>query len=301
LTGNEAGAFVESRETFVVLDCAGEQCVAVHSPAHGERSPGRDIGVVIVVGGPQYRTGSHRQFVLLARDLARDGIPVLRFDYRGMGDSDGEARSFESIDDDIAAAIAALKRESGVARVVLWGLCDGASAALMYAARDRRVAGIVAANPWAHAPETEAHVRLRHYYLSRIASGDFWRKLLARRVDLKRGSTELFQAIKMRPGGSSISSGTAYLQRMRDGWRRFEGPVLFLLSGHDYTAKEFEHWVASDAELSRMFCAPAMRIRRLEQADHTFSSRAWHEDVAKATAAWIAELSEISERDAPNG
>ena len=44
-------------------------------------------GILIVVGGPQYRTGSHRQFTLLARQFASDGIPTMRFDYRGMGES----------------------------------------------------------------------------------------------------------------------------------------------------------------------------------------------------------------------
>ena len=62
-------------------------------------------GVVILVGGPQYRVGSHRQFLLLARALAQHGVPVLRFDFRGMGDSDGEFHGFEKLDKDIAAAI----------------------------------------------------------------------------------------------------------------------------------------------------------------------------------------------------
>lgn len=55
------------------------------------------LGLLMVVGGPQYRVGSHRQFVLLARDLAAAGIPVFPFDYRGMGDSTGQARDFEGI------------------------------------------------------------------------------------------------------------------------------------------------------------------------------------------------------------
>ena len=42
-------------------------------------------GVLIAVGGPQYRLGCHRQFLLLARALAKAGYPVMRFDYRGMG------------------------------------------------------------------------------------------------------------------------------------------------------------------------------------------------------------------------
>jgi len=49
-----------------------------------------DTGVLIVVGGPQYRVGSHRQFVMLARFLADHGVPCMRFDYRGMGDVSGE-------------------------------------------------------------------------------------------------------------------------------------------------------------------------------------------------------------------
>ena len=79
-----------------------------------------------MVGGPQYRVGSHRQFVLLARDLAADGFPVFRFDYRGMGDSEGEFRGFEHVEDDIAAAVEAFRSASpGLREIVLWGLCDG--------------------------------------------------------------------------------------------------------------------------------------------------------------------------------
>ena len=87
-------------------------------------------GVVVIVGGPQYRAGSHRQFVLLSRALGAAGYPVLRFDYRGMGDSTGAQRDFEAVSADIAAAIGALQqRVPAVRQVALWGLCDGASIA----------------------------------------------------------------------------------------------------------------------------------------------------------------------------
>jgi len=79
------------QERASVFGCGGDRLVGIlHAPA--ERA--RDIGVLVVVGGPQYRVGSHRQFVRMARDFAAAGYPVLRFDHRGIGDSDGAARSF---------------------------------------------------------------------------------------------------------------------------------------------------------------------------------------------------------------
>ena len=93
-------------ETPVCFDCAGESLIGIVA----EATRPAPVGVVIVVGGPQYRVGSHRQFVLLARSLAAAGWSVLRFDHRGIGDSEGEPRSFEAIDADIAAAIDAMHR-----------------------------------------------------------------------------------------------------------------------------------------------------------------------------------------------
>src|SRR5882672_7230784 len=103
-------------ELPVLFHCEGDQLVGVLA----RPDQPRDVGVVVVVGGPQYRVGSHRQFILLARTLASEGIACLRFDYRGMGDSEGEARSFESVDADIACATAELTRlVPSVRRVVL--------------------------------------------------------------------------------------------------------------------------------------------------------------------------------------
>ena len=63
-------------EQPLLIECAGEQLVGIISrpPVAAPAA----LGVVIVVGGPQYRAGSHRMFVELARALATAGHAVLR-------------------------------------------------------------------------------------------------------------------------------------------------------------------------------------------------------------------------------
>ena len=137
-------------EQALSFGCGDDSLVGVlHKPHRDDTNA--DIGVVVVVGGPQYRAGSHRQLVQLARALAAAGYPALRFDVRGMGDSSGALRDFEHITPDIGAAIDALRREqSQLKNVVLCGLCDGASAALLYLhdTADPCVRGLVLMNPW---------------------------------------------------------------------------------------------------------------------------------------------------------
>jgi hypothetical protein len=70
-----------------------------------------------------------------------------------------------------------------VERVVLWGLCDAASAALDYwhSARDSRVAAMALLNPWVRSETTLAKAHIKHYYAQRIVSREFWSKLFAGR------------------------------------------------------------------------------------------------------------------------
>lgn len=270
-------------ETPVCFDCAGESLIGIVA----EATRPAPVGVVIVVGGPQYRVGSHRQFVLLARSLAAAGWSVLRFDHRGIGDSEGEPRSFEAIDADIAAAIDAMHRFlPGLRGVVVFGLCDAASALMMYAHRDRRVLGLVLANPWARGAESYAKAQLRHYYLQRFVSAAFWRKVLSGQFkpwqSLSGLASSVGQAVHGQPATGS------YRERMLAGLRNYEGRVLWLLSGNDLTAQEFLQYTAGHGGSDLL--QPGDRIARLDlpAADHTFARPDWQREAESATVAWLA-------------
>ena len=246
-------------------------------------------GVLIVVGGPQYRAGSHRQFLLLARSLADRGVPVMRFDHRGIGDSDGPYCGFEALDDDIAAAIDAfLTACPQIEEVVLWGLCDAVSAILFYAYRDARVAGIVLANPWVRTPDSEARVYLRHYYLRRLTQGDLWRGILTGRVDPFPAASSLLHLLGQRGGKNPKDGPSAALpDRMAQGLADFQGPAMLIMSGQDLTAREFDDVTHQSALWRRLLVEERITRKDLAPADHTFSRRAWRDMVAGWTIDWL--------------
>jgi exosortase A-associated hydrolase 1 len=250
-----------------------------------------ETALVIVVGGPQYRVGSHRQFVQLARGVSSAGHVVLRFDCRGMGDSSGDPNTFEHLDEDIGAAMDAVQRVAPcVRRVVLWGLCDGASAELMYATRDPRVAGLVIVNPWVRSEETLARVHVKHYYARRLLQAEFWRKLLSGAFDLRGSLASVVENVRAGFGrrGDDTAHAKPFQQRMADGLRGFHGKVLLITSGNDLTAKEFLEVAAADEHWRGLLALPNLVHHALPDADHTFSTRSWRGKVESATLGWLA-------------
>lgn len=242
-------------------------------------------GVLIVTGGPQYRVGSHRQFALLARNLAARGMPVLRFDYRGMGDSCGERRSYEHIDDDLDSAVQLFfDTVPELKEVVVWGLCDGATAAAFYAYKEQRICGLILLNPWVRTEAGFARVTLRHYYLSRLMDGGFWRQLFSGSFASLAALRSLCRLV-VRANGKDDTSHTP--QRMLDGLSRFHGRILIILSGNDLTAQEFA-CVQQSSPKWREFCRGAnVRQEKVAPANHTFSSARWRDQATQLCLHWL--------------
>ena len=125
----------------------------VHYPASGD-SGSRDMGIVLCSAFGQEYMRAHRAYRQLSLLLSRKGFHVLRFDYRGTGDSSGDLDGVTAADwvADVDAAIEELRESSGVPRIGLLGLRLGALiAGVTCRARDD-VARLVLCDPVASGP-----------------------------------------------------------------------------------------------------------------------------------------------------
>lgn len=277
-------------ESVLVIGDPGAELVGVLArPADAAQT--KPVGVVIVVGGPQTRVGSHRQFTIMARALAAAGHACLRFDYTGMGDSPGSRPDFEKAGPDIGRACDALLAQvPGCGRVALWGLCDGATAAIFYAQKDPRIATVIAANPWARSEATRAQAIVTGHYGSRLRSAEFWRKLFTGKVNVVAAGTEalgnLLRARRGKAGAARERVSQSLPDRLSRALASPASVVRLQLSGKDLTAAEFEIAMKACGEIAPL---PAGALR-LDDADHTFSDpQAWQAVIAD-TLDRLAEL-----------
>ena len=260
------------KEIPVVFYSQNKQLVGIYH----QSNVATNQAVVIVVGGPQTRVGSHRQFVLLAREYAKNGIDVLRFDYSGAGDSEGSITEFTQLNDDIAAAINTLQQKNNkLSHITLWGLCDAASAILLYLAKtqDARITQIVLLNPWVRQPSTEAKVYLRSYYIKRLFQLSFWKKIFKGRLQFRQSAHD----IKSFKQQSKQETAKGFVETMLTGAVNFSGDISFLLSGNDLTAEEFKLLVKSDLRWQALLNQSRNTMHTVSDANHTFSSQIWHQ------------------------
>ena len=235
--------------------------------------------VIILVGGPQIRIGSHRLYVKLARFLSSHNITALRFDYEGMGDSDGHYVGFEHAGPSITAALDFLnKRFSKEVRAVIWSLCDGASAGALYAGeKPRQIAGLILCNPLVITDEGLARSNLRHYYTKRLKEKEFWAKLLSFKIDMEftiRSFIDYIKSANFFSNGhlSSTESDEKTLpHRVVDSLVKYKEPVRCILSTDDIVAANFLDVLKKRKKIKKLYAGKRICNYFIKGADHTFT------------------------------
>ena len=219
-------------------------------------------GLLLISGGSEIRSGAFAGQAQLAAQIAARGLPVLRYDRRGIGDSSGADPGFRDTAPDIAAALAAFRREAPhVARVVAFGNCDAASALML--AQGAGCDALILANPWTFDSDDAAPppAAIRARYAAKLKNPRELLRLLTGKVSLTKLVGGLAQSAKR-------SAPTTLAQEIEQGLARFPGPVRILIAERDRTGQAFlAAWNAEDA-----------RIRRCEGANHAFAearAREW--------------------------
>ncbi len=119
----------------------------LHQPAH---SPAVGVGMVICSPFGNEAISAHRSLRRLADAAAHHGIPTLRFDYDGAGNSAGHDMDPSRVAawlDSVGHACDKLREETGLERLCLVGLRLGAMLAALAAARRTDIAGLIAIAP----------------------------------------------------------------------------------------------------------------------------------------------------------
>lgn len=235
--------------------CEGETLVGSLDPAAGA------TGLLIVSGGNEVRWGAHRGMAMLAARLAAAGVPVFRYDRRGVGDSTGANGGFRSSEPDMVAAVAAFQAEQPqVTRLVGFGNCDAATAMALFG-RAAGIDALVLANPWVvESDDLPPRAAIRARYAARVRDWREWRRLVTGGVDLIGLARGLRRAATPAASGGLADALAAAL----NGW----GDVTVLLAEGDNTAVAF-----ADALRGPAFegVRARLQIERRETESHSFA------------------------------
>jgi len=214
---------------LIAFPCEGDTLTGTLDDAAGA------IGLLIVSGGNELRCGAHRGMALLAAELAAAGIPVFRFDRRGIGDSEGANYGYEESGPDIAAAIRAFRTLAPqVRRVVGFGNCDAATALASFH-REAGIDGLILANPWV-GDEGDAlppAAAIRSHYAARLRDPRQWLRALS-------GGINIIKAIKGLRKASAKSGESDNPIAARMAVAMVDTPRTILLAQRDNTAIRFE-------------------------------------------------------------
>ncbi|MDM0043198.1 alpha/beta hydrolase [Variovorax dokdonensis] len=102
------------------------------------------VGCLLLNTGVNHRVGPRRINVKVARQLAGAGIPCLRFDMTGIGDSrasSGREDYQQQQLKDMHAALDELQARTGLTQFLVYGVCSGAASALRISLADPRIVG----------------------------------------------------------------------------------------------------------------------------------------------------------------
>ncbi|MEW8657762.1 MAG: alpha/beta fold hydrolase [Candidatus Thiodiazotropha endolucinida] len=178
----------------------------------------KDTAILLLSPGIKMRVGPHRMYNKLSKVLVDKGFTVLRYDFYGLGDSEGALDQKILVDvynsiqngryiDDTIDAMDWLGTTYNIDKFVLGGLCGGAITGMLAGSADERVKGLIALgliNVFEGGEDnfskfvTEGQLEdLKKGYISKLTDIDSWKRIITLKSDFRTIFKILFKPIRM--------------------------------------------------------------------------------------------------------
>ncbi|MBZ0071300.1 MAG: alpha/beta hydrolase [Gammaproteobacteria bacterium] len=272
--------------------------------------------ILLLSPGVKMRVAPHRMYNKMAEAFVREGFAVLRFDFSGLGDAEGEIKHtqlshiYNSIQlgcyiDDTRAALDWLQAEHGFSRCIAGGLCGGALTGLLTAEHDQRIVGLLALGipvaldvgdaQWsAHLTRGQLD-QLRQGYLSKLRDPASWLRLLSFKSDYRviwKSIKRLFERnapkpVAPTPNGQPTDNTNPRFAPAFFAMSQSRRPMLHIFSGSDRLAAEFkEKFQERDPERLAKH-RDWVDIHVIDKANHILAHPDWFNEMLSVSCVWL--------------
>ena len=291
----------------------------VHRPAEPRAS---GTAILLLSPGVKMRVAPHRLYLNMAERFVALGYTVLRFDFHGLGDSEGEAEEEYLADlygavqvgryiNDTIAAMDWMQRTYGTSQFIVSGLCGGAITGLLTAVKDQRIICLLGlAIPvildGSHIDftkyMTDAQLKgTRDGYVRKLGDLGAWRswlRFLTFQSDYRLIFRSLFKPLFVRLRGKKQPAPAQTKNEGADNTNPYFAPAFFnmgstsrhiylVFAGTDRLLWEFEKKFVERHRAKLESYSSWYDIHVTKDANHIFSFREWEEDMLDQCCRWL--------------
>lgn len=273
-------------ETLVLGDS--EHLVATFVRPEHQTAAKVPVIALLTNSGVIPRAGPNRMNVRLSEMFAAEGIPSVRFDLSGLGDSGRSSQPKPLMAQwaaDCQAIMDAAEARFGCANFLMVGFCSGAEVAHLVALQDRRMRAALLWDMYAY-PTTESRLRFQWFRWQRVGFKGLWQKLLSRWRSWTRQQSP--HTKRARPPAIPASPPTKAVLCERLNRIVADGAILHFSFGEGNP-----HWFNHDRQFWTMFRGEPflsnVTFRFLKEADHLLTAPQAQTAFLGMTSSWLTQ------------
>lgn len=284
----------------------------------GNSKPLNDIVIILLSPGVKMRVGPHLLYNKMTERFLDMGFSVFRFDFYGLGDSEGDlaesllADVYNHIEvgryvNDTIDSMDYLKNKIQAKKFILSGLCGGAITGLLAASRDSRVAGLLglgitailassAADPRRYMTKGQLN-KMRKGYLRKIFKPDAWFRFLTFKSDYKIMWKSIMQPLLRKILKQNIKKNNTKEHEIDNSNPLFapaffnmlktRRPMILIFSGADRLYWEFEEKFVNKNKTALMEYNDLYDVNIINNANHIFSFPEWQSEMLSHAEKWL--------------